>query len=528
LKRKRWIVIGFVLVVALLVGVNLVRLRAKPAAGAGSDVPKNAPTVKVAKLAARDLNLTVMGPATVEVGAPQEVRAPFATESAVVLVREGEIVKAGQVIARLESEEYALRVLGQEAAVERARLALTNLQEQAAVARQQGEQKVIAARAQLAQAEEALAAVSDRGGAQGRLLAAQGALEALQARAEASNAAVDAARLRVEAAYGQLQADPQNVALRQAYQEAEKAYQEAAEAAAKAADSLAKELVQAETTLRTAEREADLANKPDGSATLQAQSGVEAAKLALAAAQRELASGGNLAVQIHLAELDLRMAEATLKDMRERLAQAEVKAPIAGTVLAVGAKGPDGSTAPTSGPQPVQQGQVLLTLGNLAEVTVRVRVDEVDISKVKVGQLVTLRANGAPGESFIGKVTAVAAQAVGQGGQAPAFAVEALVQNKADLLRIGMSAEVEIVADQRSGVLVIGLQSLREDGGAPQVPVVEGNKVKLVPVKLGLRTSSEAEVIEGLKAGDQVIVSPFTLIRSVTEGMVVRVEAEAP
>lgn len=527
MKRNRWLVIGFVLVVAVLVGVNLVRLRSSQPAAASSG-PKNAPLAKVAKLAPRDLTQTVVGPASIEVGAPQEVRAPFGTESAVLLVKEGEAVKAGQVIARLNNQDYALRVLTQEASVQRAWLALKSLQEQGALAGQQAEQKVIAAQAQLAQAEEALAAVTDSSAAQSRLAAARSAMAALQSKAEASNSAVDAARRRVDAAGAQLQTDPQNGALRQAYQEANTAYQAAAEAAVQAAESLASELAQAEAALQAAEREANLAGQPGSSAALQAKSGVEAAKIALAAAQRELATGGNLGIQIHLAELDLQLAEATLRDMQQRLDQAEMRAPADGIVLSVGAKGPDGSTARPNGPQPVQQGQVLLTMGSMAEVAVRIRVDEVDIGKVKVGQGVALRANGAPGHSFTGKVTAVAAQASSAPGQAATYEVQALVQNQADLLRSGMSAEVEIVAAERRSVLVIGLQSLREEGESALVPIVADGKVKLVPVKLGLRTASEVEVTEGLAAGDQVITSPFTLIRSVTEGMAVRIEADAP
>lgn len=527
MKRNRWLIIGFVLVVALLVGANLVRLRSNRPASAGTG-PKNAPAVKVASLAPRDLTLTVAGPASIEAGAPQEIRAPFSTEKAELLVKEGESVKAGQVLARLDSQEYALRVLTQEASVERARLALHGLEEQSALARQQAEQKVIAARAQLAQAEEALASVTDSSVARSRLAAAQSAMAALQSKAEASNSAVDAARRRVDAANAQLQAEPQNGALRQAYREAESAYQAAAEAAVQAADSLASELAQAEAALQAAEREASLASQPESSAALQAKSGVEAARLALAAAQRELASGGNLAVQIRLAELDLRVAESTLTEMQVRLAQAEVKALADGVLLSVGAKGPDGTAARLSGPQPVQQGQAILTLGSMAEVTVRIRVDEVDISKVKVGQAVTLRANGAPGQIFTGKVTAVAAQSTAQPGQAAAYAVEAVVQNQSELLRAGMSAEVEIAAAERKSVLVIGLQSLREEGTTFLVPIVSEGKVALVKVDLGLRTSSEVEVTAGLKEGDQVITSPFTLIRSVTQGQAVRIEADAP
>ena len=54
--------------------------------------------------------------------------------------------------------------------------------------------------------------------------------------------------------------------------------------------------------------------------------------------------------------------------------------------------------------------------------------------------------------------------------------------------------------------------------------VVKEFKVELRPVKLGLRTQTEVEVVEGLKEGEQIIIGPFTLIKSLKDGTLVRTE----
>ena len=133
------------------------------------------------------------------------------------------------------------------------------------------------------------------------------------------------------------------------------------------------------------------------------------------------------------AELDL--AEVMLEKTR-------IRAPIAGTVLQVNAK--VGEIATPSPDQP------LVVMADMSSLRVRAELDERDISQVRVGQPVVVRANAFSGREFAGKVAAIA-QFVGSGGSAsrgPRKLTDVdVVEVIVDLpdpgpLKIGMQADV--------------------------------------------------------------------------------------
>jgi HlyD family secretion protein len=97
--------------------------------------------------------------------------------------------------------------------------------------------------------------------------------------------------------------------------------------------------------------------------------------------------------QLNVARTELRVAFAEL----ERLT---IRAPIAGTVLKVDVK--VGEVAAPSLSQP------LLLLGDLSQLRVRAELDEHNTGKIKVGEAVIVRAEAFPGQTFAGKVAAIA------------------------------------------------------------------------------------------------------------------------
>jgi HlyD family secretion protein len=97
--------------------------------------------------------------------------------------------------------------------------------------------------------------------------------------------------------------------------------------------------------------------------------------------------------QLNVARTELRVALAELEKLT-------IRAPIAGTVLKVDVKA--GEVAAPSLPQP------LLLLGDLSQLRVRAELDEHYTGKIKVGEVVTVRAEAFPGQTFAGKVVAIA------------------------------------------------------------------------------------------------------------------------
>jgi multidrug efflux pump subunit AcrA (membrane-fusion protein) len=70
-----------------------------------------------------------------------------------------------------------------------------------------------------------------------------------------------------------------------------------------------------------------------------------------------------------------------------------------------------------------------------------------------------------------------------------------------------MYAEATLYLEQRKNALALPVQALNRNGGKTTVlKIAGGNKVEEQPVKLGLETSSEVEIISGLKENDLVVV----------------------
>jgi len=522
-NRKWWIAIGGVVVVGALVWANLRQLGTQPAAGGASgNGPKNAPLVKVVKVVPRDLTQTVLAPGTLEVTTPQQIVAPFASKRLTLMVGLGDTVTAGQVLAELDDADLKLQVANQQAQVARAQLAAAQAQQQLQTGPFQLQQKLENARAQAAQAEQGLAtALRQTGTARQRVEQARATLLSVQNRiAQAGGTAVQAARAKLQQAETEYYANPLDAAARKALDDARTAYLDALKSAGDQAKQNAAELANALEVLKSAEADLTDAEGGDPAAVSQAKSQLAAARAALEAAQVEAKGGGTLAEQARSAELDLAAARATLDSLKQKLAAAQIKAPGAGTVLSIALK---------SG-QPVQEGQLVLELGAMDTLTVKARVDEIDVAKLKPGQSLWVKSNAYPTEKFTGKVTRVAAQTTQVAGQSGGsyYEVQGEVANGEAKLRSGMSAETHITTETRSKVLVVGLEAVREEADKATVLVVKDFKVEVRPVKLGLRTQTEVEITEGLKEGEQVIVSPFTLISSFKGGEAVRVEVTQP
>lgn len=514
---KRWLIgLAVAGVMAVLVWANLrvtdgqTTLAAPVQAG-----PAGAPLVKVIRVEPRDLVQTVVAPGLLEATETYRVRAPFGSQEVRLKVDIGDVVARGDILAELDDGEMSAQVSGLKAALARAEASLAQLRWQQQAGPQQRAQRLEAASAQLKQAEANLAlALGQPSPAYQRVEQARANLGALQSRATGAGAEIGAAVKRVEEAEQAYEANPLDEQARLELGRARAGLEDARTRSESEARRLAGELTVADEALRLAEAELKLEENP--AAVVQARHQLENARQALAAAQLEVETAEGLGGQVRAAEAEVASARGALERARSRLAQARIVAPAGGTVLVVGVR-PG---------QPVQAEQFLMEIGSLKQVSIKMRVDELDIGKVAIGQAVSVRSTAHPQTWFQGMVKRVAAQtSQGEGGAPGAyFEVHGEVENPDGRLRAGMNAENQITTDRRAGVLVVGLESVREAGEQSTVLVVSDFKVQVRTVKIGLRTQTQVEITEGLSAGEQVVVSPFTLVNSLKEGDSVRTE----
>jgi HlyD family secretion protein len=197
------------------------------------------------------------------------------------------------------------------------------------------------------------------------------------------------------------------------------------------------------------------------------------AKVSTAQKQRAddlLASGVITAEEHETAELDhanaqsaLVQARTNLSSAKQRLDDATVRAPIAGTVLAQPvAVGQVISSATSS----VSGGTTLLTMADLSRIRMRVLVSETDIGNVKPGQPATVSVDAYPNRPFRGQVEKIEPQAVVQ-QSVTQFPVLVSLDNEEGLLLPGMNGEVTMLVARQNDVLAVpvdALRSMREAG----------------------------------------------------------------
>ena len=224
------------------------------------------------------------------------------------------------------------------------------------------------------------------------------------------------------------------------------------------------------------------------------------------------------AEELEVARLELDNARARLGRVEETLRRAAVTAPATGVVMhprAGGGAGPGAAERRLARGTSVEQGEGLLTIGDLDGFTVAGRVDEVDVARIRPGHRATVTGDAFPGVVLRGEVVRVSSQAAAgdrHGSALPSFevaaVVEELTQAQRGLLRLGMSARMEVVVYEKADALLVPIEAVDTGGGRPRLRVRDrdSGEVRLVEVVTGTTTLDSVEIVEGLSAGDQILV----------------------
>ena len=208
------------------------------------------------------------------------------------------------------------------------------------------------------------------------------------------------------------------------------------------------------------------------------------------------------------AELKLGIAREKMRDLEQSLQRSAIYAPLTGVVLAP--TKPRDSDLATG--KSVEEGAVLLTIGDFARMSAVTKVDEVDIVRIKAGQAVSVTGNAFPGLMLGGFVTHVSSQAEARAKDAPEFSVivtldpiEAVQQGR---LRAGMSSNLKIVVYRNDAALLVPIDAVERGGRMHRLRVVdrETGEAQAREVEIGTTTLDSVEIVAGLEPGDEIVV----------------------
>ena len=241
----------------------------------------------------------------------------------------------------------------------------------------------------------------------------------------------------------------------------------------------------------------------DAALTLaKAQLAVKDAEVALATAQdaRAKLDEGADAVTLASAQADVDKKRLAVADAETALAGTKLTAPFDGTVLQTNVAVGDVIAANTS----------ILSLANLNNLQVLASVDETTIRRVSAGQPAQITFDAVPGQTLQGQVGDVPLQGTLQGGVMVYEVPISLVGAEKLPLLVGMTANVKVAVGQAENALLVPAMALQKANGMYQVLVPNtvdpAGQPEAVPVEVGLSDGSYTQIVRGLNDGDKVMV----------------------
>lgn len=225
----------------------------------------------------------------------------------------------------------------------------------------------------------------------------------------------------------------------------------------------------------------------------EARKSAELADAQLGAARRQhdttLAGGSDEAI----ATAALAQARANVEAARARLGHASIIAPVDGVVISRDVERGD----------VVQPGKTLMVLSPTGETQLIVQFDEKNLGLLAVGQRALASVEAFADQRFPAEVVYIAP---GVDVQRGSVEVKLRVPAPPAYLRQNMTVSMDVEVARRERVLAVPLELLHDaDGATSWVMKLEDRHARRQDVKLGLRGAGAAEIVLGLRAGDQLL-----------------------
>jgi HlyD family secretion protein len=222
-----------------------------------------------------------------------------------------------------------------------------------------------------------------------------------------------------------------------------------------------------------------------------------------------LLKAGTRPEEIAQSQAQVQAAKGALTTIENRIKETQVVAPFDGIVLEkyadVGAYvspsmvGGGGASASSS--------SILLLTSDRQQVVVNI--SESQISKVKLGQAVTIKADAFAGQEFTGKVEQIAPQAkVAQNVTSVEVrvSIESPTSKKLDT---GMNVEAQFAVGQLANTLFVpNAAVVKQSQGSGVYVLGQDGKSVFQPIQIGMTSGKQTEVKSGLQGGERILLSP--------------------
>ena len=163
--------------------------------------------------------------------------------------------------------------------------------------------------------------------------------------------------------------------------------------------------------------------------------------------------------------------------------------------------------------------EMAIIVQDISSLKAVVKVGKYDAAKVAIGQESTIMSNGKVYKAKVSKIYPTATVNTSATGGDTTLTVELDVLEAAPMLKVNFDSDVDILLNQALNVLKVPAETiLTNKDGSTYLFVMENGLAVQMNVKLGIQSDKDAQIVNGVKANDIVILNPGA---TVTNGIMV-------
>jgi HlyD family secretion protein len=155
----------------------------------------------------------------------------------------------------------------------------------------------------------------------------------------------------------------------------------------------------------------------------------------------------------------------------------------------------------------VSKGELLAQIYEPGKIRLRAYVDEPDLGRIARGQQVVIEWDGMPNKQWNGVIDKPAEQVVVMNNRSVGHVLCSIEASPRELIP-NLNVKVQITTAHKADVLVIPRSAVIKQSGKTAVLLSQGDRTVIKPVELGLVTSEEIEILQGINTGDSVVINP--------------------
>jgi len=209
--------------------------------------------------------------------------------------------------------------------------------------------------------------------------------------------------------------------------------------------------------------------------------------------------GDTYTSSLNKSTLDRSDLEISLQTQHKQLENYNIKAPIDGKIILKNKK--VNETVSAGG-----NTQPLMVVADISKMKFDMKIDELDINKLKLGQSVNVSADSLPDKTLVGQITSIADKGTATNGVSY-YLVEVTV-NEPGSLKTGMNVNAKTIVSDKQNILTVPASAVWKKDGKTFVslPADENGKSKEVNVEIGISNKDLIEVVKGLNEGDTIVI----------------------